>query len=872
MACQAKQAFGRLFWVGTLWGFAGISLLMFALYGLHAFAFGHVVLHGARLARFAAFWAVMFLLVGLFEEFLLRGYTQFTLARGIGFWPAALVLSCAFGLIHLRNDGEQWRGVLAAAFIGFFFCLTLRRTGQSLVCRGLSCRLGLGRNLLLLRARQRNGRSRSPAEFVTARRTLAQRRFGWPRRQRTLLPGDRGALDQLCPPVPRKQDSSTSRAALELIAEERIGNVSVWELRAAQKFRGAPVSCATPYTDFMTSEADLLTPLRRYWGYSSFRPLQERIVRSLLAGHDTCVVMPTGGGKSLCYQLPAVVSERTTVVISPLIALMQDQAAQLAQMGIPAAVLNSSVSNEEQTHVMRQARDGAFRLLYLSPERLQRADTLGWLQQVPISFFAIDEAHCISEWGHEFRPEYRQLSSLRGKFPDRPIAAFTASATRHVRHDILAQLDLRNPDKYIASFHRPNLRYLVRECDSVEHTALLVTALRHYDEGNVIVYSPTINKVEETVDFLEDQGIAAVGYHAKMDAATGGAIRSAGCRMKCACSWARLRLGWELTRRPCGRSSIWRCRNRWSSFIRRRDAPGAMEIPPTAFCFGGSRMRVCSAYFANQILDAAERDRAWQRYHTIRAFAESGKCRHRQICTHFGEIPKWTSCGGCDVCGAAPEWLREKVTTPTAAPPAQARDPSGGASSGDSQCAEADQDLREYLREWRRNTAKEQGMPAFVVLHDSSLDEICRLQPTSIAGLLEHHRDWRAQSGVIRASNSFGAAAISRRRARGGAAREEDRSRTGDFATSRRGQKLRGHCAHPRTADCDRGKCRRRTGRERPIGISCGMDRWQQTGSHRGGVREPRPGATQDLERCTASGNYLRRNPLGGGSTATRSE
>src|SRR5579862_3784372 len=125
-----RQAFGRLFWIGTLWGFAGISLLMFSLYGLHAFEFGHVLLHGARIARFAVFWALMFLLVGLFEEFLLRGYSQFTLSRGIGFWPAALVLSCAFGLIHLRNGGEQWRGLLAAAFIGFFFCLTLRRTGS----------------------------------------------------------------------------------------------------------------------------------------------------------------------------------------------------------------------------------------------------------------------------------------------------------------------------------------------------------------------------------------------------------------------------------------------------------------------------------------------------------------------------------------------------------------------------------------------------------------------------------------------------------------------------------------------------------------------------------------------------------------------
>src|SRR6202035_2431153 len=228
----------------------------------------------------------------------------------------------------------------------------------------------------------------------------------------------------------------------------------------------------------MSPETDLLTPLRRYWGYSTFRRLQERIVRSLLAGHDACVVMPTGGGKSLCYQLPAVVAGGTAVVISPLIALMQDQAAQLAQMGIPAAVLNSTLSDGEQTKVMSRAGDGAYRLLYVSPERVARGDTVGWMQQLPITFFAIDEAHCISEWGHEFRPEYRQLSRLRSKFPDRPIAAFTASATHHVRHDILAQLQLRNPDKYIASFYRHNLRYLVRECEGREQMELLVKALR----------------------------------------------------------------------------------------------------------------------------------------------------------------------------------------------------------------------------------------------------------------------------------------------------------------------------------------------------------------------------------------------------------
>jgi ATP-dependent DNA helicase RecQ len=485
----------------------------------------------------------------------------------------------------------------------------------------------------------------------------------------------------------------------------------------------------------MTSEADLLTPLRRYWGYGSFRPLQERIVRSLLAGHDTCVVMPTGGGKSLCYQLPAVVSERTTVVISPLIALMQDQAAQLAQMGIPAAVLNSSVSSEEQNRVMRQARDGAFRLLYLSPERLQRADTLGWLQQVPISFFAIDEAHCISEWGHEFRPEYRQLRSLRGKFPDRPIAAFTASATRHVRHDILAQLELRNPDKYIASFHRPNLKYLVRECDSVQHTALLVTALRQYNEGNVIVYSPTINKVEETVDSLGDQGIAAVGYHAKMDGGDRRRNQERWMSDEVRVLVGTIAFGLGINKATVRAVVHMALPKSVEQFYQEAGRAGRDGNSADCILLWRKQDAGLLAYFANQILDAAERNRAWERYRTIRAFVESGNCRHRQICTHFGETPKWTSCGGCDVCGAAPAWLTEVMV------PAGARRAAVSAGSSGSRVAPASaqpgQDLREYLREWRRMTAKEQSVPAYVVLHDSSLDEICRLQPTSIAELLK---------------------------------------------------------------------------------------------------------------------------------------
>jgi len=486
------------------------------------------------------------------------------------------------------------------------------------------------------------------------------------------------------------------------------------------------------------SSADLLPTLRRYWGYDSFRPRQESIVRSLLAGRDTCVVMPTGGGKSLCYQLPAVISEKTTIVVSPLIALMQDQAAQLAQMGIPAAAVNSFQTSSEASQVRINARHGDYRLIYLSPERLARADTFDWLSQVPIGFFAVDEAHCISEWGHEFRPDYRLLSRLRTSFPDVPIAGFTASATRQVRHDILKQLQLRDPDLYIASFHRENLRYIARETDSYSQLDLLVRGLRHYTEGSLIVYAPTINRVQETVERLQEAGIPALPYHAKMEASMRRENQERWMSDEVRVLVGTIAFGLGINK-PGVRAVIHLSLPKSiEQYYQEAGRAGRDGKPADCVLLWQKKDHVLLEYFIGQISDDAERERSMDRKRIIARFVDSGNCRHRQICVHFGETPKWERCGSCDNCGTAPEWLGEKrVALSAPAAPARKRISLPRPAAGDLRVPAAEENpaLAESLREWRREQSREQKVPAYVVLHDSTLEELCRQRPSTVAGL-----------------------------------------------------------------------------------------------------------------------------------------
>jgi ATP-dependent DNA helicase RecQ len=257
---------------------------------------------------------------------------------------------------------------------------------------------------------------------------------------------------------------------------------------------------------------ELLGALKKHFGYDQFRPLQREIIEDALAGRDVFVLMPTGGGKSLCFQLPALMRDGLTIVVSPLIALMKDQVDALQTSGISATYLNSTLNREEAKARWRGLHRGQYRMLYVAPERLMLDTFLERALNWDIAQFAIDEAHCISEWGHDFRPEYRELKKLRKHLPDVPIMALTATATERVRADIIKELELRDSRAYVASFNRPNLTYRVIPKTAAYEQLLAFIRSRPNDSG--IIYCASRKSTESLARNLNEDGIAAKPYHA----------------------------------------------------------------------------------------------------------------------------------------------------------------------------------------------------------------------------------------------------------------------------------------------------------------------------------------------------------------------
>src|SRR5437764_8086563 len=260
---------------------------------------------------------------------------------------------------------------------------------------------------------------------------------------------------------------------------------------------------------------DLAPTLKKHFGYDEFRPLQQEIISDALAGRDVLVLMPTGGGKSLCFQLPALTRDGLTIVVSPLISLMKDQVDALQTSGIPATYLNSTLDRQGAVARWRGLHRGEYRMLYVAPERLMLDTFLERAVNWNIAQFAIDEAHCISEWGHDFRPEYRELKKLRTHFPDVPVMALTATATERVRADIIKELHMREPRCYVASFNRPNLTYRVFPKTAPHEQLLVLVRSRRNDSG--IGYCASRKSTEALAEKLTKDGIKALPYHAGME-------------------------------------------------------------------------------------------------------------------------------------------------------------------------------------------------------------------------------------------------------------------------------------------------------------------------------------------------------------------
>ena len=393
--------------------------------------------------------------------------------------------------------------------------------------------------------------------------------------------------------------------------------------------------------------ADLLSTLKQYFGFDSFRPLQEQIIRDSLAGRDVFALLPTGGGKSLCFQLPALIRPGLTVVVSPLIALMKDQVDALQTAGVAATFLNSSLSPDESRQRLRSLHNGEFRLLYVAPERLMLSGFLGDLQRWKVDLVAVDEAHCISEWGHDFRPEYRQLAQLRDHFPSVPFMALTATATERVRADIVKHLQLREPACYVASFNRPNLTYRVIPKSGPYEQALEFIRARPQD--SVIVYCQSRKSAESVAARLSEDGVKAAPYHAGMEAKDRAANQELFLRDEARVICATIAFGMGINK-PNVRFVIhYDLPKNIEGYYQETGRAGRDGLPGECLLLFSAGDVVKQQQFLDEKPEP-ERTVAREQLQQMVHYAESAGCRRASLLAYFSEEFADDNCGACDNC------------------------------------------------------------------------------------------------------------------------------------------------------------------------------------------------------------------------------
>ena len=393
---------------------------------------------------------------------------------------------------------------------------------------------------------------------------------------------------------------------------------------------------------------DLFGTLKRVFGYESFRPLQESIITDSLAGRDVFALLPTGGGKSLCYQLSALIRGGLTVVVSPLIALMKDQVDALQSAGVAATFLNSSLSADESRARLRALHNHEFDLLYVAPERLMLPGFLQDLQNWHVALFAIDEAHCISEWGHDFRPEYRQLANLREQFPKVPFMALTATATERVKNDIVKQLHMHDPAIAVASFNRANLSYRISGKQKAYDQVLNHVHSQRGESG--IVYCQARKTAESVARKLSLDGVAAAPYHAGMSAEDRSKNQEAFLRDKVHVICATVAFGMGINKPNVRYVIHYDLPKNIESYYQETGRAGRDGLPSDCLLLFSSGDRVKYARFIDEKTDPNEREIAHTQLEQIVHYAEDANCRRRHLLDYFGETYPDDNCGACDNC------------------------------------------------------------------------------------------------------------------------------------------------------------------------------------------------------------------------------
>lgn len=400
-----------------------------------------------------------------------------------------------------------------------------------------------------------------------------------------------------------------------------------------------------------TSQATLEGSLKTYFGYDQFRPGQEPIIRDILAGRSVFALMPTGAGKSLCYQLPALLRPGLTLVISPLIALMKDQVDALLENGIAATYLNSSLTQDEVKRREYKIANGQIKLLYVSPERLLSEGFLDALERIAaeigLANFAIDEAHCISEWGHDFRPEYRQLSELKNRFPQIPIIALTATATPRVRQDIIGQLGLANCSVHVSSFHRHNLFYEVRHKTKSAYQELL-QLIQMEGEGSAIVYCQSRKSVESLSEKLRADGIAALPYHAGLPNSEREANQENFIRDNAQVMVATIAFGMGINKPDVRLVAHYDLPKNLEGYYQESGRAGRDGGTAKCILFFSYADKNKIDHIIRQKTDLQEAHLAKVQLNQVISYAETPFCRTKHVLKYFGEESE--DCGHCDNC------------------------------------------------------------------------------------------------------------------------------------------------------------------------------------------------------------------------------